>query len=86
MTVLEQEERDERRTALRALLAAPFVDAADPAYALVRRHERELAATLQSTYGYQLEVGSSAARASGPPTREGLRRPLRIRPASSSGR
>lgn len=86
MTQREQEDRDERRSALRALLAAPFVDAADPAYALVRRHERELATTLQSTYGYQLEVGSTAARASGPPTPEGLRRPLRIRPASASGR
>jgi uncharacterized protein (TIGR02678 family) len=85
MTVREQEDRHERRTALRALLAAPFVDAADPAYALVRRHERALAGTLQSTYGYQLEVGSTAARASGPPTPAGLRRPLRIRPASASG-
>lgn len=86
MTQREQEDRDERRIALRALLGAPFVGAAEPAYALVRRHERELASTLQSTYGYQLEVGSTAARASGPPTREGLRRPLRIRPASASGR
>jgi len=86
MTQREQEDRDERRTALRALLAAPFVDAADAAYSLVRRHERELASRLQSTYGYQLEVGSTAARASGPPTPEGLRRPLRIRPASASGR
>lgn len=86
MTSREQEDRDERRTALRSLLAAPFVDAADPTYALVRRHERELATTLQSTYGYQLEVGSTAARASGPPTPDGLRRPLRIRPVSASGR
>jgi uncharacterized protein (TIGR02678 family) len=86
MTQREQEARDERVTALRALLAAPFVDAADPAYALVRRHERALASTLQSTYGYQLEVGSTAARASGPPTPAGLRRPLRIQPASASGR
>ena len=86
MTLREQEDRHERRSALRALLAAPFVDAADPAYALVRRHERELAGTLQSTYGYQLTVGSTAARASGPPTPLGLRRPLRIRPTSVSGR
>jgi uncharacterized protein (TIGR02678 family) len=86
MTQRELEDRDERRTALRALLAAPFVDAAEPAYALVRGHERELAATLQSTYGYRLEVASTAARASGVPTQAGLRRPLRIRPASASGR
>ena len=82
----ELDDRNEQTQALRALLAAPFVGAGEPAYALLRRHERELARTLQSTYGYQLEVGSTAARASGPPTPEGLRRPLRIRPASISGR
>lgn len=86
MSVREQEDRAERRSALRALLAAPFVHAHEPAYALVRRHERALATALQSTYGYRLEVGSTAARASGPPTPAGLRRPLRIRPASASGR
>ncbi len=87
MTALRAEDdRAERRTALRALLAAPFLDAADPAYALVRRHERELAATLQATYGYRLEFTSTAARAAGPPTAAGARRPLRIRPMSASGR
>ena len=85
-TLRELDDREERTRALRALLAAPFVGADDPAYALVRRHERELATTLQVTYGYQLEVGSTAARASGLPTPDGLRRPLRIRPASVSGR
>lgn len=82
----EQEAREERRRALRALLAAPFVGAAEPAYASIRRHDRELATTLQATYGYRLEVGSTAARAFGPPTHDGLRRPLRVRPASASGR
>ena len=86
MTLREIDDRDERTRALRALLTAPFVGAQAPAYALIRQHERELAATLQATYGYQLEVGSTAARASGPPTPAGLRRPLRIRPASISGR
>jgi len=86
MTLRELDDRDEQTRALRALLAAPFVGADQPAYALLRRHERELARTLQSTYGYRLEVGSTAARASGPPTAAGLRRPLRIRPASISGR
>ena len=71
---------------MRALLAAPFVGADEPAYVLIRRHERELASALQVTYGYQLEVGSTAARASGLPTPDGLRRPLRIKPASASGR
>ncbi len=86
MTLRDIDDRDERSRALRALLGAPFVGADDPAYALIRRHERELASTLQVTYGYQLEVGSTAARASGLPTPNGLRRPLRIRPASTSGR
>lgn len=86
MTLRELDDHNEQTQALRALLAAPFVGADEPAYALLRRHEGELARTLQSTYGYQLEVSSTAARASGPPTPEGLRRPLRIRPASISGR
>ena len=86
LTLRDLDDRRERTQALRALLAAPFVGAREPAYTLVRRHERELAATLQSTYGYQLEVGSTAARAAGPPTPDGLDRPLRIRPASISGR
>lgn len=85
-TLRELDDREERGRALRALLAAPFVDADEPAYALVRRHERELASALQVTYGYQLEVGSTAARASGLPTPDGLRRPLRIKPASVTGR
>jgi len=84
-TPRELDDREERTPALRALLAAPFVSADEPAYALIRRHERELASTLQVTYGYQLEVGSTAARAAGLPTPDGLRRPLRIRPASVSG-
>jgi uncharacterized protein (TIGR02678 family) len=86
VTLRHEDDRDERRTATRALLAAPFVDAHDPVYALIRRHERELARAFQTTFGYQLEIGSTAARASGPPTAAGLRRPLRIRPQSASGR
>lgn len=86
MSMRELDDRAERTQALRALLAAPFVDASESEYALIRRHERELATTLQSSFGYQLEVGSTAARASGPPTPEGVSRPLRIRPSSVSGR
>ena len=86
MTLREIDDREERTQALRALLGAPFVGADETVYALIRRHERELATELQVTYGYQLEVGSTAARASGLPTPDGLRRPLRIRPASVSGR
>jgi uncharacterized protein (TIGR02678 family) len=86
MTLRELDDSEERTRALKALLCSPFVDTDHPAYALIRRHERELASTLQVTYGYQLEVGSTAARAAGLPTPQGLRRPLRIRPASVSGR
>lgn len=86
MTLRELDDRAEQTRALRALLAAPFVGSGEPEYALIRRHERPLAETLQSAYGYQLEVGSTAARASGSPTPAGLRRPLRVPPASVSGR
>lgn len=85
MTLRSEDDRDERRAATRALLAAPFVDARDPVYGLIRRHERELARAFQTTFGYQLEIGSTAARASGPPTAAGLHRPLRVRPQSASG-
>ncbi len=85
MILRDVDDREERTRALRGLLGSPIVGADEQAYALIRRHERELASTLQVTYGYQLEVGSTAARASGLPTAEGLRRPLRIRPASISG-
>jgi uncharacterized protein (TIGR02678 family) len=86
VSLRREDDRDERQTATRALLAAPFVDVHDPVYALIRRHERELARAFQTTFGYQLEIGSTAARASGPPTAAGLDRPLRIRPQSASGR
>jgi len=86
VTLRHEDDQDERRTATRALLATPFVDAHDPVYALIRRHERELARAFQTAFGYQLEIGSTAARASGPPTAAGLRRPLRIRPQSANGR
>jgi uncharacterized protein (TIGR02678 family) len=86
MNAREQDDHAERTTAIRALLTRPFLDATHPAHLLVRRHEREIARTLQTTYGYRLEVGSTAARATGPPTPQGLRRPLRVPPASTSGR
>jgi uncharacterized protein (TIGR02678 family) len=86
MTLRELDDQTERTRALRALLTKPFLDARTSEYALVRRHERELATSLQSTYGYQLEVGSTAARASGPPTEAGRSRPIRVPPGSVSGR
>jgi len=77
---------EERRAALRALLDNAFVGAEQPAYALVRRHESELARTCVDLFGYRLEVGSTAARLVGTPTAAALRRTLRVRPASASGR
>jgi uncharacterized protein (TIGR02678 family) len=85
MSLRDVDDREERTRALRGLLGSPIVGADEQVYTLIRRHERELASTLQITYGYRLEVGSTAARASGLPTPQGLRRPLRIRPASISG-
>ena len=86
MTLRQLDDQAERTQALRALLAKPLLDARTTEYALVRLHERELAKTLQSTYGYQLEVASTAARASGPPTEAGRDRPIRVPPGSVSGR
>jgi uncharacterized protein (TIGR02678 family) len=80
------DDAEERRDALRALLDNAFVGAGQPAYALVRRHEQELARLCVDLFGYRLEVGSSAARLVGMPTAAALRRPLRVRPASVSGR
>lgn len=76
----------ERRTALRALLDNAFVGADEAAYALVRRHEPELARTCADLFGYRLEIGGTAARLVGTPTVSALRRALPVRPASASGR
>lgn len=76
---------DERQAALRALLARPFIDVGDPIYALVRRHETELARACSDVFGYRLDVGSTSARLSGMPTAASLRRPLRVRPQTVSG-
>lgn len=80
------DDAEERRGALRALLDNTFVGAEQPAYALVRRHEQELARTCVDLFGYRLEVGGTAARLVGTPTVAALERPLRVRPASVSGR
>ena len=83
---LAAEQEEERRAALRALLAEPFVDAGAPAYALIRRHERHLAALCADLLGYRLELSSSAARLVKLPTPAALERPIRVRPVSASGR
>jgi len=77
---------EESRGALRALLDKAFVGADEPAYALVRRHEGELARTCADLFGYRLEVGSTAARLVGTPTDSALKREVPVRPASASGR
>lgn len=77
---------EEQRVAFRALLASLFVGAGVPAYALVRRHEPELARIATDVFGYRLHVGATAARLVGAPTERSARRPLRAAPVSVSGR
>lgn len=86
MNVRELDAEQQRRTAFRALLAAPFVGADDDDFALVRRHEPELARTATDVFGYRLLVGGTAARLVGAPTERSARRPLRVPPTSVSGR
>lgn len=82
MKVRDLDAVEERRTAFRALLAAPFVGAQEPAYTLVRHHQAELARTAADVFGYRLLVGTTAARLTGPPTERSARRTL---PVPSSG-
>lgn len=77
---------EERRTAARALLAEQLLDAEHPAYALARRHEQALARRFSDLLGYRLELAPGFARLVKRPTEAALRRPLRIRPGSASGR
>jgi uncharacterized protein (TIGR02678 family) len=86
MNVRELDAEEQRQTAFRALLAAPFVGADEPDFALVRRHQPELARRATDVFGYRLHVGSTAARLVGAPTERSARRPLRVPPASESGR
>jgi len=83
MRVLEAVE--ERRTAIDTLISQPFVDAGTAEYALIRRHETDLARTCADVFGYRLEVGPTAARIVGVPTLASLQRPLRMRPQTTTG-
>ena len=85
-SALDLRRQDELRHATRALLQEPFVDAEHPAFRLVRRHESELARRVGALWGYRLEATPRFARLLKRPTEAGLRRPLRIRPGSVSGR
>lgn len=53
MNIRELDAQQQRRTAFRALLAAPFVGADDEEFALVRRHEPELARMATDVFGYR---------------------------------
>jgi len=86
MNVRELDAEQQRRTAFRALLAAPFVGAGEEVFPLIRRHEPELTRMATDVFGYRLHVGTTAARLVGAPTRRSARRPLRVPPASESGR
>jgi uncharacterized protein (TIGR02678 family) len=87
VTALHDIERlEERRSALQELLAEPFVGSDDPAFRTIRRDEQELRRVAIDTFGYHLELTSGAARLVGRPTDAGMRRPIRVRPMSASGR
>jgi uncharacterized protein (TIGR02678 family) len=77
---------EERRAALRALLVEPFVGADHPAFALVRRHEAELAHRCSELLGYRLEVSTTFARLFKVPTARGLRRGVRVPPGGAQAR
>lgn len=83
---LELELLEQQQAATRALLEAPFLGADHPAFAFVRRHERELARRVADLWGYRLETTPSFARLLKRPTESSLRRPVRIRPGTVSGR
>jgi len=60
--VLERNRRDEQQQALRALLMRPLIDAQDPAFTLVRRHQEALREWLARETGWHLQVESDFAR------------------------
>lgn len=77
---------DERREALRALLAEPFVGSDAPVFKLIRRHDAELARRCTELLGYWLHVTPTFARLVKVPTQRMLRRGTRIPPSGTSAR
>jgi uncharacterized protein (TIGR02678 family) len=77
---------DERRNALRALLAEPFIGSDDSAFKLIRRHDAELSRRCNELLGYRLHVTPSFARLVRVPTERMLRRGLRVPPSGTSAR
>jgi uncharacterized protein (TIGR02678 family) len=83
-TALQAEE--ERRVALRALLAEPFVGAEEPVFKVIRRHDAELTRRCTELLGYRLHVTPGFARLVKTPTERSLRRGTRVPPSGPSGR
>ena len=77
---------DERREALRALLAEPFIGSDAPVFKLIRRHDAELARRCTDLLGYRLHVTPSFARLVKVPTERMLGRGIRVPPSGSSAR
>lgn len=83
-TALQAEE--ERRIALRALLAEPFVGAEESVFKLIRRHDAELARRCAELLGYRLHVTPSFARLVKTPTERSVSRGTRVPPSGPSAR
>ena len=77
---------DERRTALRALLAEPFVGAEEPVFRVIRRHDAELIRRCADLLGYRLHITPSFARLVKTPTERSIRRGTRVPPSGPSAR
>ena len=77
---------DERRAALRALLAEPFIGSDAPVFKLIRRHDAELARRCTDLLGYRLHVTPSFARLVKVPTERMLRRGIRVPPSGTGAR
>jgi uncharacterized protein (TIGR02678 family) len=77
---------EERRDALRALLAEPFVGSEAPVFKLIRRHDAELTRRSAELLGYRLHVTPGFARLVKVPTDRALRRGVRVPPSGASAR
>ncbi len=77
---------EERREALRALLAEPFIGSDTAVFKLIRRHDAELARRCADLLGYRLHVTPSFARLVKVPTERMLRRGIRVPPSGNGAR
>jgi uncharacterized protein (TIGR02678 family) len=83
-TTAALQSEDERRDALRALLAEPFVGAEQAVFKLIRRHDGELQKRCTELLGYRLHVTPSFARLVKVPTDKALARGVPIPPAGTT--